>query len=368
VSASTDPPKVLVALSGGVDSAVAAWLLAERGLDLIAVTLRLRAGEPWGSVPTADAIERARQVSDRLGIPFHLIDAEEVFQREVVDPFVEAYASGRTPNPCVRCNRFVRFRLLMEQALAMGAQALATGHYARVRKTSGGFELLRGRDPDKDQSYFLYRLTQGQLAHVLFPLGTLTKEEVRAIAHQHNLPTADQAESQDACFLADGDYRHFLAEQAPHALQPGPIRDTAGRLLGQHQGLAAYTIGQRKGLGISAAEPLYVLSIKPDENALVVGTAAELGQDACLIERMAIISGETPMRPFCAQAQIRYRARPASVTVVPLLGGRTRVDAVTRVEFDTAQRDITPGQSLVLYQGEVVLGGGIICEAQDSVL
>jgi tRNA-specific 2-thiouridylase len=352
----------MVALSGGVDSAVAALLLVERGYDVTAITLRLRAEQDSSPVPTPDAIERARRVSDRLGLPFRLLDAQETFQREVIDPFIAEYAAGRTPNPCVRCNRFVRFELLMERALAVGAQALATGHYARVHETQGRCQLLRGQDPDKDQSYFLYRLTQAQLAHVIFPLGQLTKEAVRDIARRHHLPVVEQAESQDICFLADGDYRRFLAEHAPHVLQPGPIRDTAGRLLGQHQGLAAYTIGQRKGLGISAPEPLYVLSIRPAENTLIVGTATELGQHACLVEEMHMTSGETPMRSFRARARIRYRARPASVVVHPLPGGRARV------EFDTAQRDITPGQSLVLYDGEVVLGGGIICDTQDSVL
>ena len=352
----------MIALSGGVDSAVAALLLVERGYDLTAVTLHLRAEGDSVPVPTPDALERARCVSERLGIPFRLIDAREVFQREVIDPFIAEYTAGRTPNPCVRCNRFVRFELLMDRALAMGAQALATGHYARVRGTNGRRQLLRGQDPNKDQSYFLYMLTQVQLAHVIFPLGELTKEAVRDIAHEHNLPTAEQAESQDICFLADGDYRRFLAEHAPHALGPGPIRDTAGRLLGQHQGLAAYTIGQRKQLGISAPEPLYVLSMRPEENTLIVGTARELGHEACLVEDMHIISGEAPMRAFRAQAQIRYRARPASVTVNPLPGERAQV------AFATPQRDITPGQSLVLYDGDVVLGGGIICEPQNSVL
>jgi tRNA-specific 2-thiouridylase len=362
VSESTTPQQVVVALSGGVDSAVAAWLLVERGYDLTAVTLRLRGAQASRPVPTLDAIGRARRVSDRLGIPFHLVDAQEIFQREVVDNFIAEYAAGRTPNPCVRCNRFVRFGLLMEEALAMGAGALATGHYARVCEAAGHHQLLRGLDPDKDQSYFLYRLTQAQLARVLFPLGALTKEAVRDIAHRHNLPAAEQAESQDICFLIDGDYRRFLARHAPQVLQPGPIRDTAGRVLRQHRGLAAYTIGQRKGLGISAPEPLYVLSIRPEERAVIVGTAKELGQDTCLVEDVHTISGEEWVGSFRAQAQVRYRARPASVTVHPLPRERARV------AFDRPQRDITPGQSLVLYDGDVVSGGGIICEAQESML
>jgi tRNA-specific 2-thiouridylase len=352
----------VVALSGGVDSALAASLLAERGFSLIAVTLRLRAEEPWGPVPLPEAIDRARRVSRQLDIPFCLIDAEESFQREVVDPFIAEYGAGRTPNPCVRCNCFIRFGFLLEQALAMGAQALATGHYAVVRHTPQGYQLLRGRDRDKDQSYFLYRLTQAQMAHIIFPLGALTKEEVRKSARQRGLPPADQAASQDVCFLGDGDYRLFLSEQAPHELRPGPIRDSTGRVLGQHQGLAAYTIGQRKGLGISAPERLYVLSIRPEDNALIVGTAQEMGQTACQVEEMHFTSGKAPTSPFRAHAQIRYRARLAAVTVHPESGARTRV------VFDSPRRDIAPGQSLVLYHDDVVLGGGIICEAQNSML
>lgn len=354
--------RVVVALSGGVDSAVAALLLAEHGYDLSAITLQLRGEQDGSPVPTPEAIERARGVADSLGIQFRLIDAQEAFRKEVVDYFVAEYTAGRTPNPCVPCNRFIRFGLLMERALGQGADHLATGHYARVRETEEGHQLLRGHDPIKDQSYFLHGLNQNQLGHVIFPLGELTKGAVRDIAREHRLLAAGQAESQDICFLADGDYRHFLAQHAPGAMQPGPILDTEGQLLGRHEGLAAYTIGQRKGLGISASEPLYVLAIRPDENALIVGTAAELGSAKCMVEEMHYISGKGPTRPFRAEGQIRYRAQPAAVTVEPLPGRRARV------RFDTTQRGVTPGQFLVVYQADVVLGGGIICEAQNSML
>ena len=359
--------RVLVALSGGVDSAVAAALLVEQGYEVSGAMLRLWVeGEPdtahANRCCTPEAVNRARYVAERLGIPFHLINAEAAFKAQVVDYFVAEYAAGRTPNPCIPCNRYVRFGLLLSRALASGARFLATGHYARVRRVEGHYQLLRGRDSHKDQSYFLHVLTQEQLAHVLFPLGELTKEEVRAIARRRGLPVAEQPESQDLCFLADGDYRRFLAHQAPHLFRPGPIRDTAGRVLGQHQGLAAYTIGQRKGLGIAAPEPLYVLAIDPAENALIVGTAAELGQDECLVEEMHYVSGETPTATFRAAAQIRYRARPVTVTVTPLPHKKAHV------RFIAPQRDITPGQFLVLYDGEVVLGGGVICIAQQSML
>jgi len=359
--------RVLVALSGGVDSAVAAVLLVERGYEVIGAMLQLWAERGPGDAHanrccTPEAVHRARSVADLLDIPFYLINAEAAFKSQVVDYFVAEYGAGRTPNPCVPCNRAIRFGLLLNRALALGAIFMATGHYASVRHMEGRYQLLRGRDPHKDQSYFLHALTQEQLVHVLFPLGDLTKREVRAIARQRGLPMAEQPESQDVCFLADGDYRRFLAYHAPHLFRSGPIRDTSGRVLGQHQGLPAYTIGQRKGLGIAAAEPLYVLAIEPAENALVVGTAEELGQDECLIEGMHYISGKVPTTTFRAAAQIRYRTWPAAVTVTPLQRQRAHV------RFASPQRDITPGQFLVLYDGQVVLGGGVICKAQQSML
>ena len=355
--------RVLVALSGGVDSAVAAALLVEQGYKVFGAMLRLWAEPRSGDVCanrccTPEAVDRARRVADQLDIPFYLINAQVPFKAQVVDYFVAEYAAGRTPNPCVVCNRTIRFGLLLERTLAVGGTFMATGHYARVRSVAGSYQLLRGRDAHKDQSYFLHVLTQGQLAHVLFPVGELTKEEVRAVARQCGLPVADQPESQDLCFLTDGDYRRFLTQQAPHLFRPGPIRDTSGRVLGQHDGLPAYTIGQRKGLGITAPEPLYVLAIEPAENALVVGTAEELGQDECLIEKMHYVSGEAPTVAFRATAQIRYQAQASAVTATPLPRGKVQV------RFDSRQRDITPGQFLVLYDGKVVLGGGVICKAQ----
>jgi tRNA-specific 2-thiouridylase len=328
---------------------------------------------------TPDGVCRAIAVAEHLGIPFQLLNAESEFKAQVVDYLIAEYAAGRTPNPCVPCNRLVRFGWFLDRALESGAEFLATGHYARVTPTpalrqaqgkllplpgGGGsrYQLLRGRDSGKDQSYFLHTFTQAQLAHVLFPLGELTKRDVREIARQRGLPVAEQPESQDLCFLADGDYRRFLAEHVPHLFRPGPIRDTSGRVLGQHQGLPAYTIGQRKRLGLVTAQPLYVLALDLAENALVVGPASELGRDECRVEEMCYVSGETPLAPFRAAAQIRYRARPTAVTVIPL------PHAQAHVRFDVPQRDLTPGQFLVLYEGEIVLGGGVICTAHESVL
>ena len=356
------PRRVAVALSGGVDSGVAALLLVERGLDVTALTLQLRSGPERPSVPTPAAIERARAMAERLEIPFRLIDARDSFEREVVDTFVAEYAAGRTPNPCVTCNRFIRFGLLMDRARALGAEALATGHYSRIRWSDGKYQLLRGVDPTKDQSYFLHALTQSQLARALFPLGSLTKNTVREIALRNRLPVAEQPESQDVCFIAGGDYRQFLERHAPNILKPGPIYDTAGKVLGQHNGLAAYTIGQRKGLQISAAKPLYVLAIKPDENALIVGTADQLGRDKCRVDQVHFISGRIPNARIIAEAQIRYQAAPTRVTVYPIS------ERQIEVRFDVSQRDITPGQFLVLYRGDLVLGGGIICDSRTPVL
>jgi tRNA-specific 2-thiouridylase len=341
----------LAALSGGVDSAVAAALLVEQGYYVVGVTLRM-------SDCASEAVVRARCIADRLGIPFHLLDARALFETQVVDYFVAEYAAGRTPNPCVVCNRAVKVESLIQHARSVGAVRVATGHYAGVRHVGGQYQLLRGDDRHKDQSYFLHALTQEQLRRVIFPLHRLSKTEVRAIARRYELPVAEQPDSQDLCFLAAGDYRDFLADRAPRLFHPGPICDRDGRVLGQHHGLPAYTVGRRKGLGIAAPEPLYVLAIEPDENTLIVGAAEELTQTVCQIDRVHIISGETPTAPFLALAQIRYRARATAVTVFPLAEGRAQV------RFAAPQCGLTPGQFLVLYacDDQQVIGGGRICK------
>jgi tRNA-specific 2-thiouridylase len=253
------------------------------------------------------------------------------------------------------CNRHIRYELLLNKALSLGARYLATGHYARVRQAAGGqYQLLRGVDPQKDQSYVLSVLGQKELAHALWPLGELTKPQVRELAAYFKLPVAEKAESQDLCFLAKGDYRDFLMRHAPDgSIRPGEIRDTAGKVLGEHHGLPFYTIGQRKGIGLAASEPLYVMALDAVDNAVIVGTKHELGRRECSARAMHYVSGEQPAGPFKAGAKIRYKAREAAVTVYPQ-------GAMARVEFDEPQRDITPGQGLVLFDGEVVIGQGII--------
>jgi tRNA-specific 2-thiouridylase len=348
--------RVTVAMSGGVDSSVAAALLVERGYDVVGLMLHLWpvAGGDHSHHAT-DTRRDAQHVAQILGIPFHWVDMSQEFERWVVDYFVSEYAAGRTPNPCVECNRRVRFDLMLRQPVVVQSRYLATGHYARIEQADGRYLLCRGIDARKDQSYFLYTLNQSQLAQVLFPVGEFTKFRVREMARERGLPVAARDESQDLCFVRDGDYRRFLSARAPEMVRPGPICDRAGRVLGEHRGLAMYTIGQRKGLGISAPEPLYVLAMDPANNVLVVGTADELGADTCLARRLAWISGTPPGQVFRATAKIRYRAGDVPVTVNVVEDG-----GAVRVRFAQSLRDITPGQSIVFYRGEYVLGGGTI--------
>lgn len=341
-------PRVAVALSGGVDSSVAAALLAEASHDVLGVTMRL-----W---PDQDT-EPARLVCATLGIPFHVVDLEEPFRRAVVEPFCAGYAAGRTPNPCIACNRAVKFGALLRWALAKrtaGAHYLATGHYARVTHDGERYHLWRGLDRAKDQSYMLYTLGQRELRHVLFPLGELTKTRVRELARRRGLPAAGRPESQEICFVAGRDYRDFLRETTPDAFQPGPILHLDGRVLGRHVGLPAYTVGQRGGLGIAWPHPLYVVRLDPVNNALVVGPDEALWQREVLVANASYVAGAPPPGPMRVTAQVRYLAPAAPATLEPLFNARARLT------FDEPQRAITPGQAAVFYAGEEVLGGGTI--------
>jgi tRNA-specific 2-thiouridylase len=340
-------------MSGGVDSSVAAALLVEAGYQVIGVMMRLWA-EGENRCCSPQAVDDARRVAARLGIPFHLVHYEAEFRSCVVDYFIAEYSRGRTPNPCLACNRQIRFGRLLSQAEALDARYLATGHYARLEQADGRYCLCMAADAQKDQSYVLYMLGQGELQRVLFPIGGYNKAQVREMARQRGLPVADRDESMELCFVADDDYRRFLREHAPEAVQPGPILDTAGREIGQHQGLAFYTVGQRRGLGIAAAEALYVIRVDAARNALVVGPARELGRRMLMAEAVHYVAGQPPTSPLRVQAKIRYKAALADATWTPLADGQARVD------FDAPLRDITPGQAVVAYQGETVLGGGII--------
>ncbi|HEX3050517.1 MAG TPA: tRNA 2-thiouridine(34) synthase MnmA, partial [Aggregatilineaceae bacterium] len=298
--------------------------------------------------------------ADQLGIPFYVIDTQDVFRRTIVQFFIDRYAAGDTPNPCIECNRHIRFEWLLNHALALDADYLATGHYARVEHLAdGSARLLKGLDEAKDQSYVLSVISQEKLCKVLFPIGGYAKPKVREIAAAKGLPVASKHDSQDLCFLSDNDYRRFLSQQAPAAMTPGPILTRDGRELGQHVGLPNYTIGQRKGIGVSGgAEPLYVLDMDAPRNALIVGTLDELGRSTLIAGRLNWISGITPSEPFRAEVKIRYKARPAPATVTPLPADRVSVT------FDEPLRDITPGQGAVFYEGDVCLGGGIIARAE----
>jgi tRNA-specific 2-thiouridylase len=347
--------RVIVAMSGGVDSSVAAALLQEQGFEVIGVMMRLWA-EKENRCCAPEAVDDAHRVARQLDIPFYLVNYEVEFKACVVDHFIAQYSLGRTPNPCLACNRHIRFGCLLSQVQALDADYLATGHYAQIDQVDGAYRLRMAADQQKDQSYVLYMLGQEELGQVLFPLGHLTKPQVRLMARQRSLPVANKDESMEICFVADDDYRRFLLEHAPEAVQPGPIFDTAGRKIGQHGGLPFYTVGQRRGLGIAAPEALYVIRLDVEQNALIVGLAHELGRRSLVAREVSYVRGKPPAGPERVQAKIRYRAALASATWVPM------APAKASVQFDASLRDITPGQAVVAFQDDIVLGGGIIDE------
>ena len=350
--------KAVVAMSGGVDSSVAAALLKEQGYEVIGMMLRLWSEpgkEESNRCCTPDSMVQARRVAAKLDIPFYVIDAKDVFRETVVEYFLEGYARGETPNPCLICNRKIRWTFLLDHALALGADFMATGHYARVKRPEGGkAELLRAVDRNKDQSYVLHVLDQEKLKHALFPVGEYTKPEIRQIAEKHGLPTASRKDSQDLCFLAGEDYRNFLQRNAAEMLKSGEIVTRDGTAIGSHNGLANYTIGQRKGLGVASPVPLYVITKDAVRNTLIVGTQEQLGSQELIARNVNWVSGETPREPFRAEVKIRYTAKEAEAWVKPMEEGQAQVT------FDAPQRDITAGQAVVFYQNDVVIGGGII--------
>jgi tRNA-specific 2-thiouridylase len=349
--------KVVVAMSGGVDSSVAAVLLKEQGFEVTGMMLRLWSEpgkEESNRCCTPDSMAQARRVAAKLDIPFYVIDAKDVFQKTVVQYFLDGYARGETPNPCLICNRQIRWTFLLEHAIALGAEFMATGHYVRKQTVEGRHQLLRAADRNKDQSYVLHVLNQDQLSSALFPIGDYQKTEIRAIAERYGLPTASRKDSQDLCFLAGDDYRNFLQRNAAEMLVPGQIMTRYGRVIGEHNGLANYTIGQRKGLGVASAVPLYVLGKDSATNTLVVGRQEELGSLELMARDVNWLSGEAPKAAFHAEVKIRYTAREADALVTPMEGNRALV------RFDMPQRDITAGQAAVFFQGDQMFGGGII--------
>ena len=345
-------------MSGGVDSSVTAALLVRQGYEVIGMMLRLwnePGTETTNRCCTPDAMALARRIAAQLEIPFYPVDAKVPFRDSVVESFIDGYTHGVTPNPCLVCNRYIRWGLLLDRARALGAQSLATGHYARLQQDpSGHIQLLRAHDKAKDQSYVLHVLTQEHLANTMLPLGEYTKLQVRSLAQEFGLPVADRPDSQDLCFLGDGDYGSFLSRIAPQVNDPGSILNKDGETLGQHRGLAFYTIGQRKGLGLTASRPLYVLKKDFQRNALIVGEKHQLGKSDLSAGNVNWIAGDPPPEPLRAQVKIRYKAAPVWATVTPL------ENQGAHVVFDEPLPDITPGQAAVFYDSEICLGGGTI--------
>lgn len=341
--------RVAVAMSGGVDSSVAASILLEKGYEVIGITMQLWPRNNNGDKPLCcgiEAIEIARKVSHQLGITHYVMDFREIFKKKVIENFCSEYSLGRTPNPCIRCNQYIKFDILFRKAQALGAFFISTGHYARI---DGGV-LKKAISEKNDQSYFLYTLTQEQLAHTIFPLGEFTKDGVREYARKKQLVNSDKEASQETCFTGDKDYREFLSEFIKDEIKPGPIVNTTGDILGQHKGLQFYTVGQREGLGISLGYPLYVIKIDIKNNRLVVGTGDEVYSTCCEVE-MANFKLEEPLK---AKVRIRHKHEPQDAEITPIGGNRCRVT------FDKPQRAITPGQAAVFYNGDVVIGGGTI--------
>jgi len=350
--------RVVVAMSGGVDSSVAAALLVEQGFEVVGITLRLSSGA--SRCCSLEDADDARRVADALGIRFYVADYADAFRREVIEPFADAYLGGRTPIPCVACNQRFKFRHLLDRARSLGAESVATGHYARIAAdpAGGGLVLRRARDAGKDQSYFLFDLDQERLARVRFPVGELSKAEVRACARRLGLAIAEKPESQEICFVPDGDYAALVEQVRPTALPgPGDVVDETGRVLGRHAGVHHFTVGQRRGLGVASGRRLYVKSIDAARNQVRVAPAEALGASGAALAGVTWIAGAAPREPLPAWVRVRHRHAGAAATVEPLAGGRARV------RFDAPVAAVAPGQAAVFYAADAVLGGGWIAEA-----
>ncbi|MBI3970481.1 MAG: tRNA 2-thiouridine(34) synthase MnmA [Chloroflexi bacterium] len=358
-------------MSGGVDSSVTAALLKKQGHDVIGVTLNVWPDQQIDETTRTkaccgiSAVDDARRVADLLGIRYYVLNFRELFREYVIADFVREYTRGRTPNPCVRCNQHVKFRPVLHRAAALGAEFVATGHYVRRDQDpiTGRYRLRKAVDHTKDQSYVLFPMQQDELARTLFPLGEFTKAETRRLAEELDLPVAGKPESMEICFVPDNKYGKYVVEQAPEAAQPGPILDSQGRYLGEHPGVALFTIGQRKGLGLTSPEPLYVIAIEPERNAIIVGSDVDLFCRALVADGLNLVALPEIAGPVRCRARIRYRMQeaPATVEPAPEIG-----DDAVRVIFDEPQRAITPGQAVVFYDGDVVLGGATIAGTSSS--
>ncbi len=358
--------KVAVAMSGGVDSSVAAAILKEEGYQVIGVTMQIwpsvkQAGgaDRFGGCCGISAVEDAKKVAYKLGILHYVMNFRDIFTQQVIADFCREYSLGRTPNPCIRCNQYIKFDALLERAKEMGADFVVTGHYARIGRdeSKGRYLLKKGVDRRKDQSYVLYPLTQEQLRHTLLPIGNFTKTRVREIAGELGLPVATKLESQEICFIPDNDYPKFVKGHIPEAAKPGPILDKKGTILGEHRGILFYTVGQRKRLGISAKEPLYVTAIDRERNAILVGSKQEIYSSEFIASRLNWIAIDKLRQPLPIRAKIRYLHQEAEAVVTPL--GEDQV----QVKFYEPQSAVTPGQAVVFYDGDTVVGGGVIEQA-----
>jgi len=350
--------KVMIGMSGGVDSSVAAYLLKEQGYEVIGVFMKLWEGqhETERACCSLSAAEDARRVADRIGIPFYVINMKKPFMEKVVDYFVDEYLLGRTPNPCIACNKHIKFDEFLKKAIMLGCDHVATGHYAKVEYSSehGRFLLKKSATDEKDQTYALYNMTQEQLSRTVLPLGEYNKGEIREIAANIGLVTANKPDSQEICFVEDNDYASFVKSMSKKKIQPGNFVDRQGNVLGRHEGIIKYTIGQRKGLGIALGWPAYVVDIDPGTNSVVLGTNEEVFKKGLVANDVNLIAYDRIEDGMKVEAKVRYNARPKPATVYNIDGGRIKL------VFDDRERAITPGQSVVMYQGDIVVGGGII--------
>ena len=344
---------VAVGLSGGVDSSAAAALLLEQGYDVVGVTMRHLPAESANSCCGLEDIVDARRVAKKLGIPHYMVDVEQAFYQQVIMPFEKGYMRGYTPNPCALCNKNIKFGSMWNWAKSQGADYLATGHFVRVRETDAGFQLMRAKDHKKDQSYLLYALGQEDLCHLLFPLGELSKAESRQTAENFELPTAHKAESQELCFVPKNDYQGYIKEHRPEAVRRGEIVDRQGHVLGEHEGIAFFTVGQRRGLNISGTEPRYVVGLDAATNRVIVGSREEAQTPTARVEGVFYVSGQQPDLPIWGEAKVRYNMEPAPARWAPSGKGAD-------LYFENPQWAISPGQVAVVYQDEVLIAGGTI--------